>query len=81
MDEKPAPITPSIALETPGPFLDRPLTPARFFKHPEDMLDDRTQDAREKARHTLILGVGRLRGGIDAGAAPTSRRRKLCPFR
>jgi hypothetical protein len=48
MDKKPAPIIPSIAPETSDPFLDRLLTPARFFKRPDDVLADRTLDVREK---------------------------------
>jgi hypothetical protein len=48
MDKKPAPIIPSIAPETTDPFLDRLLTPARFFKRPDDVLADRTLDVREK---------------------------------
>ena len=48
MDKKPAPIIPSIAPETSDPFLDRLLTPARFFKRPDDVLADLTLDVREK---------------------------------
>ena len=48
MDKNPAPIIPSIAPETSDPFLDRLLTPARFFKRPDDVLADRTLDVREK---------------------------------
>ena len=48
MDNKPAPIIPSIAPETSDPFLDRLLNPVRFFKHPDDVLADHTLDVREK---------------------------------
>ena len=48
MDKKPAPIIPSIAPETLDLFLDRLLTPARFFKRPDDVLADRKLDVREK---------------------------------
>jgi hypothetical protein len=48
MDKKPAPIIPSIAPETSDPFFDRLLTPARFFKRPDDVLADRTLDVQEK---------------------------------
>lgn len=48
MDKNPAPIIPSIAPETSDPFLDRLLTPARFFKRPDDVLADRTLDVQEK---------------------------------
>lgn len=48
MDKNAAPIIPSIAPETSDPFLDRLLTPARFFNRPDDVLADRTLDVREK---------------------------------
>ena len=48
MDKKPAPIILSIAPETSDPFVDRLLTPARFFKRPDDVLADRTLDTKEK---------------------------------
>jgi hypothetical protein len=48
MDNKPAPIILSIAPETSDPFVDRHLTPARFFKRPEDGLADSTLDVNEK---------------------------------
>ena len=48
MDKNAAPIIPSIAPDTSDPFLDRLLTLARFFKHPDDVLADRTLDVREK---------------------------------
>jgi len=48
MDKKPAPIILSIAPETSDPFVDRLLTPARFFKRPDDVLADGTLDVKEK---------------------------------
>ena len=47
MDKKPAPIILSIAPETSDPFVDRLLTPARFFKRPDDVLADRPLDTKE----------------------------------
>jgi hypothetical protein len=48
MDKKPAPIILSIAPETSDPFVDRLLTPARFFKRPDDVLADGTLNVKEK---------------------------------
>jgi hypothetical protein len=48
MENKRAPISLSIAPETSDHFVDRLLTPARFFKRPADVLANRTLDVREK---------------------------------
>lgn len=48
MDNKRAPIILSIAPETSDHFVDRLLTPARFFKRPDDVLAEPTLDVREK---------------------------------
>ncbi len=42
------PIIPCLAPETSDPALDRLLTPGRFFKRPEDVLEDDTLDLQEK---------------------------------
>jgi hypothetical protein len=41
-------IIPSIARETSDLSLDRLLFPARFFSHPDDVVDDETLDIQEK---------------------------------
>ena len=43
-----APIIPSLVPETSDLQLDRLLSPARHFKHPEDVLKDGTLDLQEK---------------------------------
>ena len=43
-----SPIIPSLAPETSDPALYRLLTPGRFFKRPEDVLEDDTLDLQEK---------------------------------
>ena len=46
--QKLSPIIPSLAPETSDLALDRLLSPARHFKHPDDVLRDATLDLREK---------------------------------
>jgi hypothetical protein len=41
-------IIPSIARETSDLSLDRLLLPARFFSHPDDVVDDETLGIQEK---------------------------------
>lgn len=48
MDRVRPPIIPSLAPETSDRFLDRLLNPARFFKHPHDVLKDDMLDVQEK---------------------------------
>jgi hypothetical protein len=48
VDNKRAPIILSIAPEISDHFVDRLLTPARFFKRPDDVLADPTLGVREK---------------------------------
>jgi len=48
MDRQTISIIPSLAPETSDPALDRLLTPGRFFKRPEDVLEDDTLDLQEK---------------------------------
>lgn len=42
------PIIPSLVPETSDLALDRLLSPARHFKHPDDVLNDNRLDLREK---------------------------------
>jgi hypothetical protein len=44
----PSPIIPSLVPETSDLALDRLLSPARHFKHPDDILNDDTLDVQEK---------------------------------
>ena len=46
--QKFSPIIPSLAPETSDLSLDRLLSPARHFKHPDDVLSDATLDLQEK---------------------------------
>lgn len=46
--QKLSPIIPSLAPETSDFELDRLLAPARFFKHPQDVLNDARLDLWEK---------------------------------
>lgn len=46
--QKLSPIIPSLAFETSDLALDRLLSPAHHFKHPDDVLRDATLDVREK---------------------------------
>ncbi|MBL8530474.1 MAG: hypothetical protein JNK94_01960 [Hyphomonadaceae bacterium] len=41
-------IIPSLAPEATDPALDRLLSPARHFEHPDDVLTDRALDTNEK---------------------------------
>ncbi|RUM95232.1 hypothetical protein EET67_24495 [Pseudaminobacter arsenicus] len=41
-------IIPSFTPETSDPSLDRLLFPARFFSHPDDVVEDETLDIQEK---------------------------------
>jgi hypothetical protein len=43
-----SPIIPSLVPETSDLALDRLLSPARHFRHPEDVLNDDTLDLQEK---------------------------------
>jgi hypothetical protein len=43
-----SPIIPSLVPETSDLALDRLLSPARHFKHPDDILNDDTLDVQEK---------------------------------
>jgi hypothetical protein len=44
----PTPIIPSLVPETSDLALDRLLAPARHFKHPDEVLNDKTIDLQEK---------------------------------
>jgi hypothetical protein len=44
----PAQLVPSLVPETSDLALDRLLTPARHFRHPDDVLNDDTLDIHEK---------------------------------
>ena len=46
--QKFSPIIPSLAPETSDLSLDRLLSPARHFKHPDDVLSDATLELQEK---------------------------------
>lgn len=46
--QKISPIIPSLAPETSDLALDRLLSPARHFKHPDDVLRDATLEVQEK---------------------------------
>ncbi|MBS3652351.1 hypothetical protein KEU06_27545 [Pseudaminobacter sp. 19-2017] len=46
--QKPSPIIPSLVPETSDLGLDRLLSPARHFKHPNEVLNDQTLDLSEK---------------------------------
>jgi len=46
--QKFSPIIPSLAPETAKLALDRLLSPARHFKHPDDVLRDATLEVQEK---------------------------------
>ncbi|CDX22203.1 conserved hypothetical protein [Mesorhizobium sp. ORS 3324] len=46
--QNPSVIIPSLVPETSDPALDRLLSPARHFKHPEEVLKDDTLDLQEK---------------------------------
>ncbi|MBN9069022.1 MAG: hypothetical protein J0H60_21900 [Rhizobiales bacterium] len=46
--QNPTPIIPSLVPETSDPTLDRLLSPARHFRHPDDVLTDKTMDLQEK---------------------------------
>jgi hypothetical protein len=48
MERPSSPIIPSIAPETSDPSLDRLLFPARFFSHPDEVVEDETLDIQEK---------------------------------
>ncbi len=43
-----SPIIPSLVPETSDLALDRLLSPARHFKHPDDILNDDTLDIQDK---------------------------------
>lgn len=43
-----SPVIPSSQLSTHDPDLDRLLNPARFYKHPDDVLDDPQLSSQEK---------------------------------
>lgn len=45
---KPWPLIPSIVPETADLALDRLLSPARHYKHPDDVLEDDALDLQEK---------------------------------
>lgn len=46
--QNPTPIIPALVSETSDPTLDRLLSPARHFRHPDDVLADETLDLQEK---------------------------------
>jgi hypothetical protein len=46
--QNPTPIIPSLVPETSDLALDRLLSPARHFRHPDDVLNDDTLDIQEK---------------------------------
>ena len=46
--QNPTPIIPSLVPETSDMTLDRLLSPARHFRHPDDVLNDDTLDIQEK---------------------------------
>jgi len=46
--QKLSPIIPSLSPKTSDVGLDRLLSPARHFKHPDDVLNDDTLDLQEK---------------------------------
>ena len=46
--QNPTPIIPSLVPETSDPTLDRLLSPARHFRHPDDVLTDKTMDLQEE---------------------------------
>jgi hypothetical protein len=46
--QNPTPIIPSLVPETSDPTLDRLLSPAQHFRHPDDVLADETLDLQEK---------------------------------
>jgi len=46
--QTPSPIIPSLVPETSDLALDRLLSPARYFRHPDDVLNDDALDIQEK---------------------------------
>ena len=46
--QKPLPLIPSLVPETADLALDRLLSPAKHYKHPDDVLEDDALDLREK---------------------------------
>jgi hypothetical protein len=47
--QTPSPIIPSLVLQTSDLSLGRLLSPARYFRRPEDVLSDDTLDVQEKS--------------------------------
>lgn len=46
--QKPLPLIPSLVPETADLALDRLLSPAKHYKHPDDVLEDQALDLQEK---------------------------------
>lgn len=46
--QKPLPLIPSLVPETADLALDRLLSPARHYKHPDDVLEDQALNLQEK---------------------------------
>ncbi|MCB1463772.1 MAG: hypothetical protein KDJ90_15435 [Nitratireductor sp.] len=46
--QKPLPLIPSLVPETSDLALDRLLSPARHYEHPDDVLEDNALDIQEK---------------------------------
>lgn len=77
--QNPAPIIPSLVPETSDLMLDRLLSPAKHFRHPDDVLNDDTLDLQEK--RAILSSWASDACAIDSTPAlrqPPGAKRPIC---